>query len=371
MLYGLPLPPPQVYRLARVGKTLGTNSISVLIDDHEQLRSLHKFRYVAGFGAEIFVKIDTGYHRAGLPIETSETANFLKSIFTDEEYGKAYKLKGFYSHAGHSYGVSSSATAMEFLMQEIDGLGRAATLARSITKGLGLEEVTYVLSVGATPATTSIEYLLQEEPDITGHTSTLPVGKQEQIMIDVKDLIKKANKTNSIELHAGMYPFLDMQQLATKASPSSQSIKGMVEKGFPDMALTVLTEVASLCSHREPPEALIAAGSLALGREPCKSYDGWGVVSNWNDRSDPGESSKTTEPQGWIVARVSREHGILQKASSSLETAELHVGQKVRIWPNHACVAGAGFGFYLVVDSSLPANTGNEIVDVWIRCRGW
>ena len=371
MLYGLPLPPSQVYRLARVGKTLGTNSISVLIDHHEQLKSLRTFRHVAGFGAEIFVKIDTGYHRAGFPIESSETANFLKSILTDEEYGKEYKLKGFYSHAGHSYGVSSSATAMEFLMQEIDGLGRAAALARSISKGLGLEEETYVLSLGATPTATSIEYLLREELNITGHASTLPVGKQEQIMIDVKYLIKKANKNDSIELHAGVYPFLDMQQLATKASPSSQSTKGMVEKGFPDMALTVLTEVASLYSYREPPEALIAAGSLALGREPCKSYDGWGVVSNWKDQSNSGEPSKTTEPYGWIVARVSQEHGILQKASSCLETNELHVGQKVRIWPNHACVAGAGFGFYLVVDSSLPANAGNEIVDVWIRCRGW
>ncbi len=36
--------------------------------------------------------------------------------------------------------------------------------------------------------------------------------------------------------------------------------------------------------------------------------------------------------------------------------------------PNHACVAGAGFGWYLVVDSDQG---GDEIVDVWVRWRGW
>ena len=30
---------------------------------------------------------------------------------------------------------------------------------------------------------------------------------------------------------------------------------------------------------------------------------------------------------------------------------EVGVGQRVRVWPNHACVAGAGFGWFLVVDS--------------------
>jgi D-serine deaminase-like pyridoxal phosphate-dependent protein len=42
----------------------------------------------------------------------------------------------------------------------------------------------------------------------------------------------------------------------------------------------------------------------------------------------------------------------------------------VKIWPNHACIAGAGYGWYLVVDSEREGNE-DEIVDVWVRCRGW
>ena len=48
----------------------------------------------------------------------------------------------------------------------------------------------------------------------------------------------------------------------------------------------------------------------------------------------------------------------------------LEVGQKVRVWPNHACIAGAMFGWYLVVDSRLVGRE-DEVVDVWVRWRGW
>lgn len=76
---------------------------------------------------------------------------------------------------------------------------------------------------------------------------------------------------------------------------------------------------------------------------------------------------------GWQVGRISQEHGILvwggdDGGSGSMADAEeskLEVGQKIRIWPNHACIAGASFGWYLVVDG------GDEIVDVWLRWRGW
>jgi hypothetical protein len=54
------------------------------------------------------------------------------------------------------------------------------------------------------------------------------------------------------------------------------------------VAITVLAEIASLYPPRgksSSPEALLTAGSLALGREPCKAYPGWGIVSPWNRAS--------------------------------------------------------------------------------------
>ncbi len=62
--------------------------------------------------------------------------------------------------------------------------------------------------------------------------------------------------------------------------------------GADDVALSILAEVASLYPGRGvggADEALVNAGSLALGREPCgdmgsppgQDYSGWGVVTPW------------------------------------------------------------------------------------------
>jgi D-serine ammonia-lyase len=79
-----------------------------------------------------------------------------------------------------------------------------------------------------------------------------------------------------------------------------------------------------------------------------------------------------------VVGKVSQEHGILvpeehAQWEGSGELADegkgievpFTVGQKVRVLPNHACIVGAHFPFYFVVEG------GEEVVDVWVRCRGW
>jgi len=147
-----------------------------------------------------------------------------------------------------------------------------------------------------------------------------------------------------------------MQQNATHARPSPTS----------DIALTVLAEVCSLYPDRTPnkPEALISAGCLALAREPCKSYPGWGVVTPW------GIPNYDAEHDRMIVARISQEHGIIAYEKEAPQaTLPVVYGQTVRIWPNHACIAGSMFGFYIIVDSS--SEDPDKVVDVWTRWRGW
>ena len=303
---------------------------------------------------QMFIKVDTGYHRAGLPTGTPGFYRLIKTIL-ELESRKLGKLVGFYSHAGHSYGGDSSTTAVEILTEELEGLERAALEAKRLHpfKESGSR---FILSVGATPTTTSIENLQQD--------ALHPWARQ------LQSLIYRLREYHTVELHAGVYPFLDMQQLATNASPSAiESPKGPRDtKTLSDVALSILVEVASTYGERDKPEALIAAGTLALGREPCKSYDGWGIVSDWGMKT-----SDSAGACGWKVGRISQEHSILTRHSESTEKGEmtLRAGQKLRIWPNHACVASAGFSWYIVVDSSLPEARQDEIVDVWIRCRGW
>lgn len=352
ILYGLPLPPSQAERLGYLAHRCGKGSISLLVDNIAQLESLATVHRLSGHEIGLYVKIDTGYHRAGLRPDSSEVKDLLTRIVEETEpSGKAY-LEGFYSHAGHSYAVDSRAGAMSLLILEIEGLVQAAkeasTLRFSRQDG---HPRRFVLSVGATPTATSVQNL---DCGTTENTSW------HRESAGLKKCIDGHRAAFELEIHAGVYPILDMQQLATAASPSAVEASGNISAE--DIALTILTEVASVYPGRETPEALIAAGSLALGREPCKSYTGWGVLSAWGL---PAKSS------GWMVGRISQEHGMLTTAPGTASPCDLHVGDKVRIWPNHACVAGAGYGWYLVVDSSLPEDQRDKIVDVWIRWRGW
>ncbi|MCJ1395084.1 hypothetical protein MMC18_007965 [Xylographa bjoerkii] len=367
ILYGIPLPPSQAQRLGKIGRELGPGSISVMIDNSDQLSVLQVFSEIAGFSAHIFIKIDAGYGRAGLEPNSENLKALLEVVLPITEAEGFGHLSGFYSHAGHSYGVASAVDAMRHLSDEIENLLIAASLADQLL-GQSHEhngsKAKYVLSMGATPSATSIQNLVHAN-------GSLPAAWEAE-SDRLRKCIIHAKALCVVEIHAGVYPFMDNQQLATQASPSASTTSMTVTRqdiAFPDMALTILAEVASLYMHRDPPEALIAAGSLALGREPCKSYSGWGVASDW---SMP--SVVTTMPctvpmnsSGWEVARISQEHGILQRVSS--HAPNLKIGSKLRLWPNHACIAGASFDFYIVVDSDSPSE--NQIVDIWTRCRGW
>ncbi|CAL8578854.1 hypothetical protein XPA_004625 [Xanthoria parietina] len=324
VLYGLPIPPSTVRRLAEFGKRLLPGSLSV----------------------------DTGYHRAGVTPSSAEFLNLVTRILDGGKKSMSIEFGGLYSHAGHSYGGSSASQAMNLLIEEIESLRKASEIVKNLHPKIAHKQLT--LSVGATPTATSVQNLLE-----LSDGPQAPGVKQSDAL---KDCIHQAKANHDrVELHAGVYPFLDMQQLATQASPSASQPSTGPGLSFGDVAFTILTEVASLYSEREQPEALIAAGSLALGREPCKSYSGWGIVSNWGF-----DSTIPTGRSGWQVGRISQEHGILTHESSKHgDTRELCVGQKVRMFPNHACVAGAAFDYYLVVDSSLPEKRHDEILEVW------
>ncbi len=352
---------------------MGKDSISALIDNISQLQSLRDFKDIAGFDCEIYIKIDTGYGRAGLTTDSPNFEKLLRSILGEAVPSGCGRLRGFYSHAGHSYDGSSAAAAMSLLVQEIEGLKLAADIVTTVDQAK-TADTPYILSVGATPTATSIQNLVTKRGRAEGPIVDEQVTK-------LQTCIEETKRSHTIEIHAGVYAILDMQQVSTHASPSTKvdsRTDTQQQLSTADIALTVLAEVASIYDDRESSEALIAAGSLALGRELCKAYNGWGIVNDW------GMALQTNNGRsGWQVGRISQEHGILTKESSAGHDSnvslvspissiqDLRAGQKIRIWPNHACIAGAGFGWYIVVDSSLPDGRQDKIVDVWMRCRGW
>lgn len=342
VLYGVPLAPSHVERLASVGRALGPGSISMMIDHPDQLNGLQKHFSLAGSPASIFIKIDSGTSRAGISPTSPQMQNLVRAA-SDLEQAGSIILQGFYSHAGHSYSGSIPSDAMLMLMHEISTCISAANALPSPTASTPL-----TISVGASPTILSIQNLF------TPSSSPSPTS---QHLTSLLSSIS-TSQTLTLELHAGVYPLLDLQQNATHARPSPTS----------DLALSILAEVSSLYPDRTPhkPEALISAGCLALAREPCKDYPGWGVVTPWGFPADGYDPEKNR----MIVARISQEHGILAyEGDAPQKQLPLAYGQKVRIWPNHACITGACYAFYIIVDSS--SDEPNRVVDVWGRWRGW
>ncbi|KAK4612812.1 D-serine dehydratase [Fulvia fulva] len=344
VLYGLPLPPSAVPRLAAIARILGKGTVGLFADHPAHIKVLAEI--------PVWVNIDVGYHREGVPAGSKQLADIAYALAASPKV----TLGGIYTHYGLSYDVSSPEEALESMAKELRGLEEGAvaflkSAGANISSKRNASKV--VLSLGATPTTTSIQNLLEGTK----------IGSR------YRDMIKMCAESFEVEFHGGVYPVMDMQQLATRARPQhSANDPGQSLLSFKDLGFRVLAEVASVYPDRsDTPEALIAAGSIVLGREPCKSYPGWGVITPWPAQDGPHyepEGSKT----GWIVGKVSQEHGNLRWEGPQDNVRPLEVGEKVLVWPNHACIAGVNFGWYLVVDSESDPET---IVDVWVRWRGW
>lgn len=177
----------------------------------------------------VFIKIDVGSHRAGIPARSEA----LRALIAAAEASPQVNIIGFYCHAGHSYAGRSPSDAQDTLQTELSGVLDAASLLppdREIT-----------VSIGATPTAHVI----------TSLKATLPTHVK-------------------LELHAGNFPVNDLQQVST----------GLISER--DQAIRVAAEVCSVYPERN--EALINAGVIALSRE-TSGYAGFGrVVShpNWS-----------------------------------------------------------------------------------------
>lgn len=348
MLYGIPLPPSQVDRLAINARQLGQSTISVLIDHPLQLHSLTRFFDKAGFPAGVYLKVDTGYHRAGLPPCGINKDGLVTKLMDLDEQGTVDFI-GLYSHSSLSYHDSTPKEAMKNLEAEIYGC------IESLDKNANLfsNNKTITISVGASPQVTSVENLVGPEKALSEDAQHLRQTLQ-WAMTKRPDGI-----SSKLELHAGVYSVLDVQQLSTH----SRAHFGDYED---EISISVMAEVCSVYNdgERQQPEVLVAVGVLGLGREPCAAYDGWGIV----DRES--YSNEDMKPDGrLIVSRISQEQCIVswdpsKGGQKELPPIPLEVGQSIRIFPNHACVTGAMYSRYFVVDSSGDAKT---VVDVWER----
>ena len=144
-----------------------------------------------------------------------------------------------------------------------------------------------------------------------------------------------ADLSGVTELRPGVYLFGDRFQVAIGSCTSD------------DLALSVLATVISA----RPGHAVIDAGGLALSKDRSTAHTphdiGYGLVADVFGRS-----------LGATIHEVHQEHGLIAGV-------DLKVGDRVRVWPNHACMTAAAYDRYQVVDGEI------SVVATWGRVNGW
>jgi D-serine deaminase-like pyridoxal phosphate-dependent protein len=211
--------PIDIDKLDRVHALAGRiDRLNILIDNAEALRGLERHRGVF----DVFLKVDCGYHRAGVNPDDPESVKLAIAIAKST----AVRFHGILTHAGHSYHARSVAEILPIAEQESAALSRFRGLLPGELKKT-------MRSIGSTPTLSVVNTF-----------------------------------TNCDEVRPGNYVFYDAFQATIGACR------------FEDVAVSVLATVVG--SYPDRNESIIDAGALAMskdaGPDHVDPHFGYGIV---------------------------------------------------------------------------------------------
>lgn len=285
----LAYPPVGAARLARLMKLPESVRLTVAVDSADSIEALAEAARAADGGAGrevgVYVEMDVGMRRVGVP--GVDDAIALARLVRARA---PLRWDGVTFYPGHvREPVAEQGPPLARLARELDG-----ALARLAAAGLEPR----VVSGGSTPAA----WRMHEVSAVT-------------------------------EVRPGTYVYNDRTTAAIGAC------------AWDDCALTVL---ATVVSTAVPGQAVVDAGTKALGREPVRGAEGEG----WGALVDRPEV---------VVSRMSEEHGILDLARTSWRP---RVGDQVRIVPNHVCIV-------VHLNDEVAGIDGDRVVERWtVDARG-
>jgi D-serine deaminase-like pyridoxal phosphate-dependent protein len=252
-------PPVGPARATRIAHLAAKAKVTVALDSERAIVDIANAAREVGVTVGVYVELDLGMHRVGVP-DVASAITLARRVIADP----SLEYRGIAFYPGHvREPVADQDAALRALGESLGGALEALTRADVTPR---------VVSRGTTPTL----WRSHEMPGVT-------------------------------EIRPGTYVFNDRTTAAV----------GACERD--DCALTVL---ATVVSTAVPGQAVIDAGTKALGREPMRGVEGEGFGA-LRDRPEV------------IVARMSEEHGILDLARTDWRP---RVGDRVRVVPNHVCI---------------------------------
>jgi D-serine deaminase-like pyridoxal phosphate-dependent protein len=218
--YAVPIAPEKLARGAELARRI--ERLAVLIDSETALRAMETFAASNDVVFDTWLKVDCGYHRAGVDPDSPDSARLAVAMARSERV----RMQGLLTHAGHSYHARDIEEIRRVAAEESGVLSRFRALLAA--EGLGDAQ----RSLGSTPTTSVVE------------------------------------RFDCDEVRPGNYVFFDAFQ-ATIGSCS-----------FDDVACSVLTTVIG--SYPQRGAMIVDAGALALSKDSGPDHVdprfGYGVV---------------------------------------------------------------------------------------------
>ena len=242
--YGFPIAPAKLKRAADLAARI--DRLSVLLDSEDALRAIEAFAASHGVTFDVFLKVDCGYHRAGVDPESPDSARLAIALARSE----AVRFQGLLTHAGHSYNARNPEEIGRIAAEESGSLTRFRALLAA--EGLGEAR----RSVGSTPTASVVERFSECD-----------------------------------EVRPGNYVFFD----------AFQSTIGSCT--LADVAVSVLTTVVG--SYPERGSLIVDAGALALSKdvspEHIEPHFGYGLVCDLDLQPLPMRITALSQEHGKIT----------------------------------------------------------------------
>jgi len=276
--------PANVHEIDHLNTLAETIKLNLVVDSLETALVLGRKLKA---GVNIWLKIDIGYHRAGIfYTEMKKIADLSQEILNLEKLN----LKGILTHAGHAYQESTHEGRVRVYDESVERM-RAVHALLAEKLGLNLE-----ISVGDTPCTSAITDF--EAVD---------------------------------EIRPGNFVFFDIMQLERGVCTEDQ------------VAMALACPVVAKYSARN--EILIHGGAVHFSKEKVTGADG---SAHYGAVAFPWQHEWGKILKGIELRSLSQDHGLIRAAPEHF--SKIAIGDILIVFPVHSCLTANLMGEFRTLE---------------------
>lgn len=242
--YAVPISPARLDEAAKLSKRV--KQLNLLVDHPQTLAAMESFARANQLVWSVYLKIDCGYHRAGVDPEQPIAMEMARRLQTSQ----GIHFRGILTHAGHSYNSKTAIGAGQIAEQEVAVMVAFASQLRQA--GIECPEV----SIGSTPTCVNLK-------EATGITEIRPGNYCffDRYQVDIGSCTPEEVAVTVLTTVIGHYPahnklILDAGALALSKDPGATHVNpdcgfGVIE-GFPELKIETLSQECGKVSSKQP-----------------------------------------------------------------------------------------------------------------------